>query len=59
MAPLSLALAKRLFGRVGSIDRDAALAEESEALLKCMQTRDWREGIDAFHERREPRFTGT
>ncbi|HSM17600.1 MAG TPA: enoyl-CoA hydratase-related protein [Gemmatimonadales bacterium] len=59
MAPLSLALAKRLFDRAGAIDRDAALAEEGEALLECMQTRDWREGINAFHERREPRFTGS
>jgi enoyl-CoA hydratase len=59
MAPLSLALAKRILNRAGSIDRDAALKEESEALLECMQTRDWREGVDAFHERREPRFTGS
>ena len=59
MAPRSLALAKRLLGRAASIDRDTALADESEALLECMQTRDWREGINAFHERRQPRFTGS
>lgn len=59
MAPRPLALAKRLFDRAGLLDRDAALDHESQALLDCMQTRDWREGVDAFRERREPRFTGS
>ena len=59
MAPLPLALAKRLFDRAGYRDRDAALMEEGEALLECMKTHDWHEGVTAFHERRKPRFTGS
>ncbi len=59
MAPRPLALAKRLFDRAGVLDREVMLGEEGQALLDCMQTRDWREGVDAFHERRQPRFTGS
>ena len=59
MAPLPLALAKRLFDQAWHLDAEAALKRETEALLQCMETSDWREGIEAFHERREPRFTGS
>jgi enoyl-CoA hydratase len=59
MAPLPLALAKQLFDQAWHMDAEAALKRETEALLQCMETSDWREGIEAFHERREPRFTGS
>jgi hypothetical protein len=35
-----------------------ALQLEAEALLDCMSTRDWKEGIRAFHEKREPTYRG-
>ncbi|MCA8977282.1 MAG: enoyl-CoA hydratase/isomerase family protein [Planctomycetes bacterium] len=56
-APQSIARMKRLL-RPEPRRLDQALADEAEALLHCMQTRDWREGIDAFAERRQPHFTG-
>jgi enoyl-CoA hydratase len=57
-APLSLKLAKRLLRRAPHGSLSAALAAEEEALLRCMETEDWREGIQAFHEKRSPSFTG-
>jgi len=57
-APLSLQLAKRLLLEASTREPAAALEAEVEALLRCMQTLDWEEGIRAFHEKRDPRFTG-
>jgi enoyl-CoA hydratase len=57
-APRSLAHAKRLLGLAPALDRRRLLDLEAEALLDIMGTRDWQEGLDAFHERREPEYTG-
>lgn len=57
-APRSLAAAKRLVGPAGTIPREEALAREGEALLEIFGTRDWAEGVAAFHEERPPRYTG-
>ncbi|HET9985587.1 MAG TPA: enoyl-CoA hydratase/isomerase family protein [Longimicrobiales bacterium] len=57
-APVPMAHAKRLLGGAMRLGRGRALAREAQALLACMATRDWREGVRAFHERRDPRFTG-
>ncbi len=57
-APLSLALAKELLHRTPHSDLDSALHLEAEALLRCMETADWREGVRAFKEKRDPRFEG-
>ncbi len=57
-APISIRLAKRLLNRAGSLDAETALELEAEALITCMRTKDWEEGIKAFAEAREPRFTG-
>ncbi len=57
-APRSLAYAKRLIGPAGTMSRAEALRREARALEKVFGTRDWKEGVEAFHEKRPPRFTG-
>jgi enoyl-CoA hydratase len=57
-APQSLAAAKRLLNYASHLEPRRAMALEAGALLRCMETRDWKEGLRAFHERREPEFTG-
>lgn len=39
-------------------DRELAMTAEVDALLTCMETDDWQEGVDAFAEDREPVFEG-
>ncbi len=58
-APVSMGLAKRLLNRAPAVSRRKALSLEAEALLACMATRDWQEGIDAYREKRDPVFTGS
>lgn len=55
-APVPIRYAKRQFRRRPG--RDRALTAEADALLACMATDDWREGVDAFAEDREPTFGG-
>jgi 2-(1,2-epoxy-1,2-dihydrophenyl)acetyl-CoA isomerase len=54
----ALGLAKRLLNR--SLESDLATSLEEEALVQQLiqETEDLREGMVAFAERREPRFTG-
>lgn len=58
MAPLSIRHAKRLINRALHDQARRSLALEADALLECMDTRDWSEGVAAFAEERRPRFTG-
>lgn len=55
-APVSLRHAKRLLDR--SQTARGALRAEAAALLACMSTADWREGVRAFDEQRAPSFVG-
>jgi enoyl-CoA hydratase len=57
-APIPIAHAKRLLDRAPLLGAEEAMAHEAEALLECMQSRDWREGMAAFREKRPPRFAG-
>ncbi|MBW3552278.1 MAG: enoyl-CoA hydratase/isomerase family protein [Gemmatimonadetes bacterium] len=57
-APIPVRAAKRLLQRAAWSDPRSAMAREAEALLRCMGSRDWREGVASFAERRPPRFTG-
>jgi len=57
-APLSMALAKRHLQESDRGDLATALRLEAEAILTCMETKDWKEGVRAFAERRKPQFTG-
>jgi len=55
-APRSLRHAKRLLARAQEAASDQFLAEEAEALIDCMESQDWSEGVAAFAEGREPVF---
>ena len=57
-APISLAYAKRLIGAASAMPRGKALKKESRALERIFGTRDWQEGVDAYHEKRPPEYTG-
>jgi len=56
-APYSLRFAKEHLNSSGQ-NYETALVTELEALLTCMTTQDWREGIAAFAEKRSPVFKG-
>ncbi|MYE34192.1 MAG: enoyl-CoA hydratase/isomerase family protein [Gemmatimonadales bacterium] len=57
-APISMRLAKRLLDRAESVDAEEALRLEAEALFTCMASEDWREGLRAFAEKRDPVYRG-
>ncbi|HEX6132723.1 MAG TPA: enoyl-CoA hydratase-related protein [Longimicrobiales bacterium] len=57
-APVPMRLAKRLLRRAGGMTRREVMREEERALVACMATRDWAEGVAAMREKRAPRYTG-
>jgi enoyl-CoA hydratase len=57
-APIPLRLARRLLRRAQRMGRGAVMAAETRALVQCMGTEDWKEGVVAFREKRPPRYTG-
>jgi enoyl-CoA hydratase len=57
-APVSIALAKQHLQRSPGLDLATVLDNETEAILSCMGTGDWHEGLRAFAEKRPPRFQG-
>lgn len=57
-APISLAHAKRLLAAASSMPHERALRLEARALERIFGTRDWQEGLEAFLEKRPPRFVG-
>jgi len=57
-APISIGFAKKLIQQAPHRDLETVLLAESEAILACMNTEDWHEGIASFAEKRKPRFRG-
>jgi len=57
-APVSLAHLKDLLHRAPEVGLRQAMALEAKALIACMSTRDWVEGVIAFREKRTPDFVG-
>jgi methylglutaconyl-CoA hydratase len=58
-APISLRQAKRALNFAADHDFASSLAFESEAYNACVHTADRREALQAFQEKRPPRFTGS
>ena len=57
-APVSMSMTKGLMRQAPHRDLETVLLAESEAILACMQTKDWHEGIRSFAEKRKPSFKG-
>ncbi len=57
-APHSIRLAKKLLQDANNKDIKTILDLETEAILSCMGTEDWHEGIKAFAEKRKPVYKG-
>jgi enoyl-CoA hydratase/carnithine racemase len=58
VAPLAQAEMKRLLREGPDAGLDAALSLEQEVLFRLYNTADGQEGIDAFLDKRSPRFSG-
>lgn len=56
--PIALAAAKHAVYMSQAEDLDEMLRFETEAQLRCFESDDGHEGVQAFLEKREPRFTG-
>jgi enoyl-CoA hydratase/carnithine racemase len=56
---LAVARTKQLFDHAYGASLEAQLALEAELQQASVATADFREGVDAFLEKRAPTFTGT
>jgi enoyl-CoA hydratase len=57
-APVSIAMLKRLVNQGSDTHLESQLQQELDAVFTCSTTADWQEGVDAFAEKRSPRFQG-
>jgi enoyl-CoA hydratase len=57
-APISIARAKKHLQGSAMLDLETVLQLETDAILACMDTEDWQEGVKAFAEKRNPVYKG-
>lgn len=56
--PIAIGAVKHAVYTSGTADLDEMLRYETEAQLRCFESEDGHEGVRAFFEKRDPRFTG-
>ena len=57
-APIPIAIAKGYLQRSPALNMETVLDLEAEAILACMESEDWKEGLESFTEKRTPKFVG-
>ncbi len=57
-APLALRFMKENFNRATSADLKTCLDMEADRMVRCTQSQDHLEGVEAFKEKRPPKFQG-
>jgi len=57
-SPIMLRLVKQAVNRGIEMDLKSGLAEEVKAFRVCFTTQDFKEGLTAFTEKRQPKFVG-
>ncbi|CAN2040099.1 Enoyl-CoA hydratase/isomerase family protein [Candidatus Magnetomoraceae bacterium gMMP-15] len=57
-APISMKFAKKQLNESPGLNIATTLLLEAQAILSCMDTEDWKEGINAFKEKRKPLYKG-
>lgn len=57
-APIPIAMAKKHLQGSALLDLETTLQLETDAILACMDTEDWQEGVNAFAEKRDPVYRG-
>ena len=57
-APISVRQAKKAIDKSTDLDRASGYAFELEAYYRTVVTEDRQEGINAFNEKRKPRYKG-
>jgi 2-(1,2-epoxy-1,2-dihydrophenyl)acetyl-CoA isomerase len=56
--PIPVSLTKSLINRAPETPLEASLEQQSQAQAACVETEDHREAVEAYLEKRTPRFTG-
>ena len=57
-APISMRLVKTGMGRTYNLDLEGMLQWEVDGMMECLCSQDLLEGVQAFLEKREPRYSG-
>lgn len=57
-APISMRLVKKQLHEANIKSIKEVLNTETNAILECMETEDWHEGINAFNSKRKPAYKG-